>query len=277
MSPNATEYCPLQVTVSATSDALLEAALAFTKGLAGPDAGISIVPPDEVPKAISNAGKTPAELIVMAREYGGDGTGQGDLDAATVAMESPVPVMVLQSPAGERTAFPMVERILVPLDGSARSADALPLAAHIARGAGLPVLFVMVIDPSRVIPPAFAYDPDAWTIVTELQETAHWALKQAEAQMTREGVQVESSLVYGPVNACLQAAIQVTDLVVMTTQGSGKKTGKIGSVAARVLATAAGPVIVHRGHGQNVVVVDGYEACSWVEPLSRRSVMVRRA
>jgi|GEM_PF-4316651 len=277
MSPAATETCPLQITVSATTDTLLAATRTFIKDLVGIDDGITIVPQDQVSAVAMHSGQAPAELIVVAQEAADGEKRQGSLDVGAVAMESPVPVLVLRAPEGESATFPAVDRILVPLDGSARSADALPLAAHIAKGAGLPVLFVMVIDPSRVIPPAFAYDPDAWTIVTELQETAHWALKQAESQMAREGVRVESSLVYGPVNACLQAAIRPTDLVIMTTQGSGKKAGRIGSVAARLLATAVGPVIVHRGRDQRVIVVDGYEACSWVEPLSRRSMMVRRA
>lgn len=268
--------CPLRVYLSVTSEQLLRPAVDFIQGITGVDADLKIVPPDEIAQVAHRSQRGRPELIVLA-DGGATPRGQGDgIDTAEIAMDSPVPVMNLRASTDTSVVFPAFNRILVPLDGSARAADALPLATHMAKGARVPVHLVMVIDPSRVIPPAFAYDPDAWSVISELRETAHWALRQAEQPMMREGIEVESSLLYGPVNACLQAEIRATDMVVMTTHGSGKARSRLGSVAARVLASAAGPVVIHRGSDQGDVVVDGYEACSWVEPLSRRTGTMRR-
>lgn len=276
MTLQATKSCPLQVFVCASRDATVEPTLDFIRNITGVHADISVVSLDGLPDFSTPPPPDQPRLIVLTQETTEDGAPLNGIDTAEIAMNSPTPVMVLRAPRGEQVHFPAFNRILVPLDGSARAAQALPLATHIAKGAGLPVYFVMVIDPSRVIPPAFAYDPEAWSIVSELRETAHWALRQAEEPLIREGVQVDSALVYGPVNACLQAEIRPTDMVVMTTHGAGKARARIGSVAARVLESAAGPVVIHRGSDQGDIVVDGYEACSWVEPLSRRTGMASR-
>ena len=276
MSLQTTATCPLQVFVCATPDTLLAPTLDFIRNITGVHADINVVKPKDVARIPTRAMEGQPQLIVLTQGVADDGMLLDELDSAEIAMNSPVPVMVLRASGEGGAVFPQFRRILVPLDGSARAAQALPLVTHIAKCAGLPVHLVMVIDPSRVIPPALAYDPEAWSIISELRETAHWALRQAEEPLMREGVKVESSLVYGPVNTCLQAEITPTDMVVMTTHGAGKARSKIGSVAARVLASAAGPVVIHRGSDQGDIVVDGYEACSWVEPLSLRTGVTRR-
>lgn len=259
--------CPLHVYLTASSDAQIPVMTTYVGGIAGVDARFSTIHDGELDDVLAREKREPAEMIVLER---GDGTSREDV--SRIALSSPVPVMVL--PPRENDSFPAPSRLLVPLDGSNRAAQALPLAKHIARGAGLPVHFVMVIDPSRVIPPAFAYDPDAWSVVSALRETAHWALRQAEETLKDAGVAVESDLLFGPVNASIQDVMRPSDLVVMTTHGSGNMRSKLGSVAERVLTSAEGPVIVIRGIEPGDVVVDGYEACSWVEPLSRRATTV---
>jgi nucleotide-binding universal stress UspA family protein len=135
----------------------------------------------------------------------------------------------------------------------------------------LPVRFVMVIDPSRVIPAAYAYDPEAWGVISDLRQTAHWALRQAEERLRADGVSVESDLLFGPVNACLADVILPDDLVVMTTHGSSRATRRrVGSVARRVLETTLQPLVIMRAAVPGDIVVEGYEACSWVEPLAYR-------
>ena len=276
MSLQTTAKCPLQVFVCASSKELVEPTLTFIQHITGVHADIVIVEPSDIGDLpVSHSDEQP-QLVVLTKATTDEGMSLNGLDAAEIAMNSPVPVMMLKAHSGEPVVFPAFNRVVVPLDGSARSAQALPLATHMAKGAGIPVHLVMVIDPSRVIPAAFAYDPESWSIVSELRETAHWALRQAEQPLIREGVEVESSLLYGPVNSCLQAEIQPTDMVVMTTHGAGKARSRIGSVAARILDSSAGPVVMHRSQDQGDIVVDGYEACSWVEPLSRRTGMARR-
>lgn len=277
MTSQATEISTARIFVAAASSELLDATMAFVSSTAGDHADIEVVALEDLAALPSRVRFEDASMIVMAGYRHPDGSGETVNDPALIALDSPVPVMVLRAAEGELQPFPKMQRILVPLDGSSRSAQALPVATRIAHKTGLPVHLVMVIDPSRVLPPAYAYDPDAWDIITELRETAHWALRQAEEPLMREGVAVESSLLYGPVNAILQSTMEPEDIVVMTTHGTGMARRKIGSVAARVLATAPGPVVIHRGGDQGDIVVDGYEACSWVEPLSRRAGAFRRS
>lgn len=265
------EKCPLHVYLAPTDDDQLPGMQSFVQGIAGVDARFFVVDNGQISSVLDRKQRAPAEMVVVERTGYEKGT-----DITEIVLNSPVPVMVLPRELATESSPSPLERVLVPLDGSARAAQALPLAKHIAMGAGLPVQFVMVIDPSRVIPPAYAYDPDAWNIINELRETAHWALRQVEQSLEQAGIEVQSELLFGPVNASLQAQIRSSDLLVMTTHGSGKARTRVGSVAARVLASAEGPVIIHRGSEPGDVVVDGYEACSWVEPLSRRTVMASR-
>lgn len=186
---------------------------------------------------------------------------------------SRVPVLVVRKQADSSVVMSPLKRIVVPLDGSSGSGQAIPLAQKVAAILSLPVRFLMVIDPSRVIPPAYAYDPEAWGIIEELRQTAHWALTQAEQATRAQGLEVGSSLLYGATNASLAAAIEEGDLVVMASHGADRRSRRsVDSVALRVLCAVPEPMIVMRASRQADVIVDGYEACSWVEPLNRKQV-----
>lgn len=259
-----------RIFLSAAGPDLLEPAKEYFHGIAGDRVDISIVPDDHFGTISSDAERAGSDLIVLA--VPADEDGRIDLESAfaRLSLDSAIPVMVLRAIRGKPVAFQAPERLVVPLDGSAMAAQAVPLAAHIATMTGLPVKFVMVIDPSRVIPAAFAYDPEAWSIISDLRQTAHWALRQAEEQLRERGIAVESDLLFGPVNACLSELIADGDVVVMTTHGSGQsRRRQFGSVAARILSTVPQPIVLMRATTQGDVIVDGYEACSWVEPLGR--------
>lgn len=208
------------------------------------------------------------DLIVMATTCCSVRALDHSCGAAELALDSPIPVMLLRMHEPARAAVSPIRRVLVPLDGSARAAQALPLAGTLARLLGTPVQFIMVIDPVRVLPPAYAYDPEAQgNIITDLRETAHWALKQAERQLEQDGVAVTSTLLYGPVSTCIQAAIEPDDLLVMTTHGTGRAAAtRLGSVAAKMVSRVTTPLVIMRGQSQSDVVVNA--ACPWVEPVS---------
>ena len=217
--------------------------------------------------------RNPEELRVLMLQATEDGELDAGSSLARSVLNSPVPVLVLRS-RGTGFDFPKeVDRVVVPLDGSMSAAQALPLASRVATELGLPVRFLMVIDPSRVIPPAYAYDPDAWDMVEELRQTSHWALSQAEAALRLEGIEVGSDLLFGPVNASLSANIGPTDLVIMATHGDSRPFARQrDSVTLRTLVSVPQPMIVMRAAQQEPVVVDGYQACSWAEPLHHAGV-----
>jgi nucleotide-binding universal stress UspA family protein len=269
---HSTDARTTHVCLSASSPELIQPTEDFIRALAGEEVEISGVPYDQFETLNDVAEASSADLIVLALQADEEGHIDVETAFARVSLDSTIPVMVLRAIRGELVTMSDTKRLVVPLDGSSTAAQSLPLASRVARLTGLPVTFVMVIDPSRVIPAAFAYDPEAWGIISDLRQTAHWALRQAEDQLRREGVSVESELLYGPVNACLSEVIGEGDLVVMATHGSGRAARRrVGSVAARILASVPQPIVIMRASIQGDVIVDGYEACSWVEPLSHRS------
>lgn len=167
-----------------------------------------------------------------------------------VALRSDIPVMVLSPESLDRSVRRMSPaRIVVPLDGSALSRQALPVAGALAARFGVPMHLLTVIDPLTALPPAYAYlpgdDPDRRDAIASLQYNANQVLDQVEAALRGTTLPVDSELVYGPIRQCLTGATQEGDLVVMTTHGQGNATrSRLGSVALHAIREASVPVIV---------------------------------
>lgn len=208
---------------------------------------------------------TGEDVLVLAMHADADGHLDSGSPLVQQLMNSRVPVLVLRDQPGE---YAPIQRIVVPLDGSTTAGQAIPLASRLARRYNLPVKFVMVIDPARVIPPAYAYDPEAWGVIEELRLTAHWALCQAEKSMQAYGVDVSSDLLLGSINASLVASIQEGDLVVMTTHGLDRHNLRYrDSVAKRVLVSIPQPILIMQAESEKPLVIEGYQACGWAEPF----------
>lgn len=237
-----------------------------------PSSEIAILPLSEF--AYELDGKAdPDELKVLLLHADQNGQLQSGSPIIRSLMGTQVPVLVTRWNGQAPSPKIAINRVIVPLDGSMVAGQAIPIASRVARTLNVPVRFVMVIDPSRVIPPAYAYDPDAWGMIEELRETSHWALSQAEAAMRNDGVSVGSDLLFGPTNASLLAAVGEGDLVVMTTHGPTRPGANIrDSVTMRTLVSISQPMLIQQANSADPVVVDGYQACSWAEPLHRSTV-----
>lgn len=267
-----TDSRPIRVIHAASEPGLVEPAERFVRGFFTNEVDLRIVPYEKLYDVQEIAEDAKAQLILLTVKADEKGCIDPKSEFGSVSLDSDIPVMVLRVCDGDEPSFSGVNRIVVPLDGSSTAAQSIPLASRFAKLAGLPVKFVMVIDPSRVIPAAYAYDPEAWGVISDLRQTAHWALRQAEDQLRREGTSVESDLLFGPVNACLQEIVVDGDALVMTTHGAGRAAmRRVGSVAERVLASIPQPIVIMRAALQADVIVEGYEACSWVEPLTSRA------
>lgn len=234
---------------------------AIAPGLGDPS-GLEATEPKATATEIERvAAEQGADLILMATSC----PVTGDLDpsclAAQLALHSTIPVMLFRVEEGSATlSSPQITRLLVPLDSSIRSAQALPFSAKLAQRLNLSVHLIMIIDPSTKLPPAYAYDAEATAeLVALLSDEAHGALTRAEDQLADLGVTVSSSLIQGPVIECLEAAVQPGDVLVMTTHGSGgAPKGRIGSVAARLVANNPGMLIIMRGSPPSSVIVTGH-------------------
>ena len=147
----------------------------------------------------------------------------------------------------------MFQRILAPLDGSARAERALPVAARIARATGGSLVLLQVV-PSQNEYTIYSVQP---TIVTpeEVEVTrAHAAdyLKAVALKDDLEGVGVHIEVLIGSVAStlCSYAQSSAADLIVLCSHGyTGLKRWFLGSVADVVTRSAPAPVLILRDGG----------------------------
>ena len=142
--------------------------------------------------------------------------------------------------------------ILVPLDGSSRTARVIPEAFRMARDARGELVFVTVLDLNS-IRPSRAHD---------LEKAVERALSDRAAVVERSGVSCRFEVVVSPdVAGSIVAAATRTraDVIAMTTHARGP-VGKFifGSVANRVASRAARPVLFTPPHDETTTFDDLY-------------------
>jgi nucleotide-binding universal stress UspA family protein len=139
----------------------------------------------------------------------------------------------------------MFQRILVTLDGSPHSERALAHAADIARAFGSRVTLLTVVAPDAV-------PLDAQALAEDEHRMGLWRryLEEHSRAVREAGIQDVRREVRGgvPARAIVEVARELdTDLIVMSTQEVGADTEYgLGSVAAKVLASAPCPVLMVR-------------------------------
>ena len=146
----------------------------------------------------------------------------------------------------------MLQRILVPTDGSPESEKAIPIAAQIARAQGAELVVIRAIEP----PPWLAAagpEPAATDVFEEMIETiqqeAEESLARIEADLQAQGLRAKAVAIHGSPSAALldyEVAHQ-TDLLVMATHGrTGLARFTLGSVTDHMVREGQAPVLVVR-------------------------------
>lgn len=140
-------------------------------------------------------------------------------------------------------------RIVVPLDGSDLSKQALPQAEELARLTGAPLHLLRVIDITgmeRYGPYALTTSTTAYEeMLTEETTAAEAYLAGIETDLTERGLQVTVELRRGAVSRELLDAAQAGDLYVMSSHGrSGPARWFLGSVAEDVIRRSSVPVLL---------------------------------
>lgn len=149
----------------------------------------------------------------------------------------------------------MFTRILVPLDGSSLSLQALPVAADLAHRYSASLRLVYVLPDLPAVSGlaggmAYTYDPAA--DYTVRREEAERVVREALADPVVEGLPVDSACLTAegrPVAQVLveEARYREADLIVMSTHGRGGLARLLlGSVAEGVLHHAGVPVLLVR-------------------------------
>jgi nucleotide-binding universal stress UspA family protein len=142
------------------------------------------------------------------------------------------------------------KKILVPVDFSEHSEEAMRVAADLAQRYGAALTLAYVYEPMQYALPEgyILYTPDQ---IAQMTSAFKERLGLAEQAVKALGVaQVDSRLLQGivPFEVGELARNEGMDLIVMGTHGrTGVKRALMGSVAERVLRTAPCPVLVVKG------------------------------
>ncbi|AIO30928.1 universal stress family protein [Burkholderia cenocepacia] len=147
----------------------------------------------------------------------------------------------------------MYEKIMVAVDGSASSKQALAEALKLAKAGGAQLSIVYVVDKSVLFTYAGRFDPHA--LVEEIRSDGAKVLREAEQLVAQAGASGEAELVETEsigedVAERLQRYVKEhrIDLAVVGTHGRrGFRRVLLGSVAERFLRGSNCPVLLIRG------------------------------
>ncbi|HEX9068311.1 MAG TPA: universal stress protein [Ktedonobacterales bacterium] len=148
----------------------------------------------------------------------------------------------------------MFKKVLIPLDGSERSEQAIIPAARIARAHGAGVLLLQIVQMPVVYGPYGAGVPGALdeSIENERNLAREYMAKLAQSTPL-QGLHVETLAPIGlPAPSIIDAASsQHADLIVIASHGrTGMGRWLLGSVAQQVARNAASPVLIIRTNGK---------------------------
>lgn len=160
----------------------------------------------------------------------------------------------------------MFERIIVPLDGSSRAEQALPVAARIAHASGGSLHLLQVISPvvdyGGLAPVSMVTEQS--TIAEMAQSTDYLTILAASPMLA--GVQVTSEVMFGSpawhIQECAES--QNANLIVLCSHGrTGFTRWALGSVAHQLVHQSSVPILVLREHETNSLLAHGDDAQSF--------------
>ncbi|HHO56701.1 MAG TPA: universal stress protein [Trueperaceae bacterium] len=143
----------------------------------------------------------------------------------------------------------MYKNILIPVDGSKCSQQALDHGLKLAKSVGASISLLHILeDPLTIaysLPETVSYRPELYA---ELKTAALVVLEQAEQQTKAQGIDCISNLIsdVNPAHAILEAS-KDADLIIMGTHGrKGLDRVVFGSVTEGVLRRTNTPVLILR-------------------------------
>lgn len=172
-------------------------------------------------------------------------------------------------------------RIILPLDGSGTSEQAIPLARGMALRLSLPIKLVYAVEPDSPAITQSLYSSRRWMEpASAREERARDYLEVISSRLAADGLQVETAIPYrDPAGGIVEEAGQDPDaLIAITSHGrSGLARWWLGSVADKVLHMSDNPVLVIRireqpfrspgeSLGRLIVPLDGSELAELVLP-----------
>src|SRR5712691_4289975 len=144
----------------------------------------------------------------------------------------------------------MFQTILVPLDGSPRAEQALPVAAHLAQASGGTIVLLQAVHPPNEYEAYVTLQP---IVTPKMLETELEEARKYLRTLTRFGslasVHIETEVMQGDAAANILSLVdgRHIDLIVMSSHGyTGMTRWVMGSVAEKVARYAPVPVLILR-------------------------------
>ncbi|MCA9834032.1 MAG: universal stress protein [Thermomicrobiales bacterium] len=226
--------------------------------LRGPDREVTVdVRIGDVAEEIIRAGETADMLVMMTHGRGAAGRVLFGSIADRVVRHGNTPTLLVR--VGELTRNPKIpDRVVCALDGSENAERGIEAAVHLAKALDLPLHLIRSVGlqdvkarlretrAERVAPSQM--DPELYdkTLIAVRDEArAYLDSKEIEVKAAYERVTVE--LLEGSVPFTLMWAVDVDDILVITTRGQGGyKRWALGSVAEKLVREAPCPVFLER-------------------------------
>lgn len=212
----------------------------------------------DVAEEIITAGEQADLIVMMTHGRGAAGRVIFGSMADRVVRHGSTPTLLVR--VGELTRNPKVpDRVVCALDGSKmaekgipaaiRLASALQLPLHLVRSVGLQDVKLRLREQrtERVNPSTM--DPDVYDkALNDVRNEATAYLEERTAEIRPQYPDVSFELVEGSVPFTLMWAVDVDDILVITTRGQGGyKRWAIGSAAEKLIREAPCPVFLERG------------------------------
>ena len=212
------------------------------EALAGaiPATSICIVDGGDVTRAIlGEAARVPGTLVAIS-SHGRSGLKRAILGstALNVLRTGREPIFVFRPQQADASPGPVaIERIVVPLDGSALSESILPLAGELARWIGARVVVASVLDPA-------AREAEPGVAVSDVVESGY-VHSHASQLSARYGIGVGWEVLHGDPKEAIPTFVRglPNTMLAMTTHGrSALQSAIVGSVTAASLRDSGVPV-----------------------------------
>jgi len=146
-----------------------------------------------------------------------------------------------------------IKRILVPVDFSGDSLNALAYARDFAKPFGAELLILSVVEPIYYATPADMYvpSPNVAMMLDEQRRSAEQQLQRIGADLKKRRQRFRTAVKVGSAaQVIVDTAKKGADMIIMATHGrTGLAHMLMGSVAEKVVRTAACPVLTVRHAG----------------------------
>lgn len=195
------------------------------------------------------------EMIAMAT-HGRSGVNRWALGSTAdhILRRCTLPTLLVRPASSDLRGTPILQRILVPLDGSSLAEHALATAQKLAKASGASLLLLRAIDlqvEQEIDGPLLEMAGQA-TLRRHRAQAANHYLTQIQYQLRRQQVDSQSHVMYTrPHQAILATAKSApSDLIVMSTHARSLIGRWVyGSVADQVVREAPCPLLLTRGVG----------------------------